>query len=98
MDIYNHDTLWGVLCGTGVIWVSAYCVMQIQVQRYCSMESKKKARQTLYYNLPGLLLIAVLAVACGIVIYAKYHACDPITLGHITRHDQVHIYYIIKYN
>ena len=85
--------------------------MQTQVQRYNSLESAKKARRysidyhepilkchgnrVLYWNLPGLIVLAVMAVVCGTVIYAKYHDCDPVTLGLIQRHDQLMPYFVM---
>lgn len=94
-NIYQHDTFWAVICGTFVVWCAIYCVMQTQVQRYCSMESLKIARRTLYYNLPGLALFACLAAMCGVVIYAKYHGCDPVRLGYIERHDQLMPFFVM---
>lgn len=49
----------------------------------------------MYYNLPGLLLLALLSIFCGMIIYAKYHACDPVTLGLVDRHDQIIPYYVM---
>lgn len=95
LDIYRNDTALGVLLGTLVTWAAIYCVMQTQVQRYCSMRSPAEARRALYYNMPGLVFFACLAAMCGIVIYAKYHGCDPIKLGHIQRHDQLMPYFVM---
>ncbi|CAG2117850.1 unnamed protein product, partial [Medioppia subpectinata] len=44
-DLYNHNNIWNVLFGTIIYWCAVYCVMQTQVQRYCSMESPQKARR-----------------------------------------------------
>jgi hypothetical protein len=44
-DLYNHDNFWNVITGTAVTWGACYCVLQTQVQRYCSMESAKKAKK-----------------------------------------------------
>ncbi|XP_054159523.1 sodium-coupled monocarboxylate transporter 1-like [Oppia nitens] len=94
-DVYNHDNFWNVVIGTTISWTAVYCVKQAQVQRYISMESAAKAKRTLYWNLPGLILLCVLAIMCGMVIYAKYHDCDPITLGLISRHDQLMPYFVM---
>ncbi|KAJ6215650.1 hypothetical protein RDWZM_010150 [Blomia tropicalis] len=94
-DLYNHDNFWNVLAGSAVTWGSCYCVSQTQVQRYLSMRSKRHAKRTLYYNLPGLILLAVMAIASGVVIYGKYHSCDPVTLGIIERHDQLVPYFVM---
>ena len=50
---------------------------------------------TLYYNLPGLILLAVMAIMSGVVIYGKYRDCDPVTLGIIERHDQLVPYFVM---
>lgn len=49
----------------------------------------------LYWNLPGLLVLASMAILCGMVMYAEYHDCDPVTLGLIERHDQLMPYFIM---
>ncbi|CAG2119262.1 unnamed protein product [Medioppia subpectinata] len=94
-DIYNHNNLFNVVLGTTLIWCSSYCVSQTQVQRYCNMGSKRNAKLSLYANLPGLIILCLMATFSGMVIYAKYHACDPVTLGLINRHDQLMPYYVM---
>lgn len=94
-DIYNHDNFWNVVAGTMVTWGAIYCISQTQVQRYLSMKSAKIAKKTLYYNLPGLILLAIMSIFSGLVIYGKYRNCDPVTLGIIERHDQLMPYYVL---
>ncbi|KAH7644920.1 sodium-coupled monocarboxylate transporter 1-like protein 2 [Dermatophagoides farinae] len=94
-NIYNHDNIWNVLMGSSISWGACYCVSQTQVQRYCSMRSKKFAKRTLYYNLPGLICLSIMSILSGVVIYGKYHDCDPVTLGIIKRHDQLVPYYVM---
>lgn len=38
-----------------------------------------------------------LAVLCGIVIFANFADCDPITLGFIQRNDQIAPYFVLEY-
>ena len=94
-DLYNHDNIWNVIIGTTIIWSANYCVLQTQVQRYCSVGSERKARKTLYWNLPGLVGLCLMAVVCGMVMYAKYGHCDPVSLGLIKRHDQLMPYFVM---
>jgi SSS family transporter len=95
-DIHRNDTFWSAFFGMLVIWSGSYCVTQTQVQRYCSMRSKERARKTLYWNIPPVVAIAVLAVWCGIVIYAKYKDCDPVALKIIDRPDQLMPYFVME--
>lgn len=36
-----------------------------------------------------------MAIMSGVVIYGKYHDCDPVTLGLIKRHDQLVPYFVM---
>ena len=52
--------------------------------------------RTLYWNIPPVVLIALTAIYCGIIIFAKYHGCDPISMGIIERTDQLMPYYVMQ--
>ncbi|CAG2166172.1 unnamed protein product [Oppiella nova] len=95
VNVYKNDNLLNVIIGTTIIWSANYCCLQTQVQRYCSLGSIQKARRTLYWNLPLLILISLLAVMSGMAIFAKYHDCDPITLGYVQRPDQLMPYFVM---
>ncbi|CAG2165232.1 unnamed protein product [Oppiella nova] len=95
VDVYNHDNFWNALIGNTVSWSGGYCISQQQIQRYCNVGSQQKGRRALYWNVLGVVLFILMSITCGMVIYAKYHACDPVTLGLITRHDQLMPYYVM---
>lgn len=88
-DAHRSDVFWSVFLGCLSGWTGVYCVKQTQIQRYCCLKSKAKARKALWLHLPIVIGIAYLAMWCGVIIYAKYRGCDPITMGQIKRHDQV---------
>ncbi|CAM6000601.1 unnamed protein product, partial [Sphagnum balticum] len=91
---YRGDTFWAVLLGTLSFWVGNYCVNQTQVQRYCCMKTPEKAKKSLYWNIPGVFLISFTAIWCGVIIFAKYHNCDPISLKIVEKHDQLMPYIV----
>ena len=78
---------------------------QAQVQRYLCVPTIRAAKlfveaplkvflimlysRALYFNLVGLLCILSLCCGVGLVIFAKYYACDPVKLGLIKQTDQV---------
>ncbi|XP_066266083.1 sodium-coupled monocarboxylate transporter 1-like isoform X1 [Branchiostoma lanceolatum] len=84
----RHST-WSVLFGGLFTWVAIFGVNQSQVQRYLSVEKKSRAQIALYLNGFGLVVIVTLASMCGLVMYARYHDCDPITAGFIQTSDQM---------
>jgi len=51
--------------------------------------------RAVYLNVPGLLGLLIVTVGCGLVIYARYAACDPVSVGQVKTADQVII--ISKY-
>ncbi|KAI1290201.1 Sodium-coupled monocarboxylate transporter 2 [Halotydeus destructor] len=95
-NIYRADTTWACFFGTVVGWSGTYCVKQTQVQRYCCLPSKKDAARTLYGNIPGVLAIGLMAIWCGIILFAKYGHCDPVLLGIVKRTDQLMPYYVME--
>jgi len=49
--------------------------------------------RALYFNLIGLIFILSLCCGVGLVIFAKYYACDPVKLGLIKQADQVYPFF-----
>ncbi|XP_066265982.1 sodium-coupled monocarboxylate transporter 1-like [Branchiostoma lanceolatum] len=84
----RHST-WTVWVGGIFTWTAIYGVNQAQVQRYCSCSSLRKAQLALYLNILGLGVIVTLACMSGLVIYARYHDCDPRLAGNIFNNDQL---------
>jgi hypothetical protein len=46
-------------------------------------------KRALYYNLIGLWVILALSLGIGLVIFAKYHTCDPLTTKDVLNGEQV---------
>lgn len=93
---YRNDTLWPCFFGSLVAWCGSYCISQTEVQRFCSTKSPKHARRTLYWNIPPVVLIAILAVWCGIILFARYYRCDPMSMGMIERADQLMPFFVME--
>ncbi|RXG72982.1 hypothetical protein Avbf_05256, partial [Armadillidium vulgare] len=49
----------------------------------------------LKFNLIGKFAISCLIFFCGLVIYATYAGCDPMTLGKIKKKDEIITYYVM---
>ncbi|XP_018327907.1 sodium-coupled monocarboxylate transporter 2 [Agrilus planipennis] len=59
------------------------------VQRYCSMESQKKITKTLMLNIPVITILFSISWLVGMVIYAVYASCDPLSAGYTDKYDEV---------
>ena len=47
-------------------------------------------------NLPLNIFSTTLTVLTGLVIYAFYASCDPLSTGEINTDDEVHVHYVIR--
>lgn len=43
-DPYSTNNFWNAVFGMGIMWCGNYCTTQTEVQRYCNVDSKKKAK------------------------------------------------------
>lgn len=96
LNPYRNDTIWAIFFGSLVSWCGCYCISQTEVQRFCSTKSPSHARRTLFWNIPPVLLIALLAIWCGVVMFARYFNCDPVSMGIIKRTDQLMPYFVME--
>lgn len=62
---------------------------QAMVQRYMSLPSIKAARRALLWNIAGVYVMFTLCCTSGLLLYAKYYDCDPLTTKLITAKDQL---------
>ncbi|XP_050306716.1 sodium-coupled monocarboxylate transporter 1 [Anthonomus grandis grandis] len=77
------------LIGQLFMSLSIFGCQQNFVQRYCSMDSKKKVTRTLMCNIPVITVLFSLSWVVGMVVYAVYSSCDPLTSGYIKKYDEI---------
>uniref|UniRef100_F7AMK6 Sodium-coupled monocarboxylate transporter 1 n=1 Tax=Ciona intestinalis TaxID=7719 RepID=F7AMK6_CIOIN len=94
IEFGNFDTdprvrhsFWSMNVGSTITILGLYAVNQSQVQRYLSCRSTKDAKKAALLNWIGLLLLNGLAIMTGIVLYAYYKDCDPLTTGQVQNKD-----------
>ncbi|XP_035658838.1 sodium-coupled monocarboxylate transporter 1-like [Branchiostoma floridae] len=102
LEFFNFDpdprirhSSWNVVVGGTFIWLAVYGVNQAQVQRYLSCPSVKKAQIAILWNIPGLSILVSFACVSGLVMYARYHDCDPKLMGYIDNSDQMMPYFVM---
>uniref|UniRef100_A0A6A7FST5 Sodium-coupled monocarboxylate transporter 1-like n=2 Tax=Hirondellea gigas TaxID=1518452 RepID=A0A6A7FST5_9CRUS len=80
-DPYQRHSLWLTLTFGLFFSLSTYGVNQSQTQRTFCTGSVKQAQRVMYYAIVGMLLLRTLINLAGVVIFAFYADCDPLTLG-----------------
>ncbi|KRT78976.1 hypothetical protein AMK59_8036 [Oryctes borbonicus] len=88
-SLYERHTVFGVVIGGLVYWTSFNAVNQTMVQRYLSLPSEKKAKMSIAIFTIGVSLFVSMCCFTGLIIYATYFDCDPLTAGRIKANDQL---------
>lgn len=94
--MYERHTFWGVLIGGYLYWTSFNSVNQTMVQRYMSLPNLKRARQSIAMFTVGISLFISVCCYAGLLIYAAYYKCDPITSGQVKADDQLFPIFVIQ--
>ena len=93
LDPRERHTVWGTLLGGGVNWMGAFAVSQMQVtldcrdrcagvaqvQRYLSIPKVEDAKKACYLTMTLIAFLVVMVGWLGLVLYAVYAHCDPVT-------------------
>ncbi|XP_060529145.1 sodium-coupled monocarboxylate transporter 1 [Cylas formicarius] len=96
LDFFNFNldpsirvTTMSAVIGQLFMSLSIFGCQQNFVQRYCSMDSQKKVTKTLMYNIPVITVLFSLSWVVGMVVYAVYARCDPLTSEYIDKYDEI---------
>ena len=94
-DPFIRQSFWSLYFG-GIVYMStSYCIGQQMVQRFLSAKSKRTAQLSLILNAPLLCLIISLCCFVGLILYAIYFKCDPLT-NKISNPNQLVTLYVIE--
>ncbi|XP_071480946.1 sodium-coupled monocarboxylate transporter 2-like, partial [Diadema antillarum] len=81
-------SVWTMLFGNTFLQLSFY-TNQMVAQRLLACGSKKKAKQAIgIFNISYAFIVS-LCVVSGLVMYAYYKDCDPLTQGVVSNRDQL---------
>lgn len=97
VDPLQRHTFWSLVIGGVFTWTAIYGVNQAQVQRCLTCPNKRSAQMAMWINLPGLALLLTVCSMAGIVIYAVYHDCDPLTNEFIHAPDQILPFFVMQH-
>lgn len=88
-DMTSRITFWNSGFGYSLGWLAYVGLNQNCVQRMVSLPSMKKARCAMWLFCFGFIFITSLTCFTGLLIYARYHDCDPKTVRLIEKADQM---------
>ncbi|XP_041483859.1 sodium-coupled monocarboxylate transporter 1-like [Lytechinus variegatus] len=94
-NVTVRHTFWGLTIGSSFMFLSIFGINQAQVQRYVSCHTVKIARISLALGTAIMLFLFSSAVTAGLVMYAYYADCDPISSGAVAKRDQMMPYFTL---
>jgi len=89
LDPRERHTVWGTTFGVGFQWMGVFAINQMQVQRYLALPTLSQARKACVLSLALATLLVGLVGWLGLVLYAVYADCDPITAKTVRKQDQL---------
>uniref|UniRef100_H2Z0D0 Sodium-coupled monocarboxylate transporter 1 n=1 Tax=Ciona savignyi TaxID=51511 RepID=H2Z0D0_CIOSA len=95
LDPRVRHSVWSIVIGGSLMWLSVYAINQSMVQRYLSCRNLFQAKLSLYINDVGLFFVLGLASLLGLVMFAVYSKCDPLTSGEVKKSDQLIPYLVM---
>ncbi|KZC10252.1 Sodium-coupled monocarboxylate transporter 1 [Dufourea novaeangliae] len=75
----TRHTIWSLVIGGFFHWLHISAINQSMIQRYLALPTLRSARRALWCFTVGVLIIMGICGYAGMLIYAWYHECDPLT-------------------
>lgn len=84
-----RHTIWSQVIGGAVYWLQTNAVSQNMIQRYLSLPTLRAGRIALWTFVCGVITLMLLCSYNGLLIYATYKHCDPLTTKLARAKDQL---------
>ncbi|KAL7018794.1 hypothetical protein ACKWTF_010909 [Chironomus riparius] len=88
-DLTSRHTIYSLWIGGFVYWLKANAISQNMIQRYLSLPNLASAKRALWIFIFGVFILLSICCYCGLLIYATYNECDPLTTKLVKAKDQL---------
>ncbi|CAF3743405.1 unnamed protein product [Rotaria socialis] len=95
-DPRTRHTIWSLLIGGSMNSLSTYGFNQTQVQRYMCVRTTRGAKQALFINAVGAAIVIILSTFIGIILFAYFADCDPLTTKQVSDVDQIFPFFVMQ--
>ncbi|KAH8293444.1 hypothetical protein KR054_000582 [Drosophila jambulina] len=88
--------VFALFIGGAFFKLQANGINQAIVQRYLTLPNNKAVKRALVLSLIGFMIVLLMCVYIGMLAFAEFYRCDPITTGLARAKDQVIPLYVVK--
>ena len=92
---FARNSFWGMSVGMTMTWVSGLGISQMSMQRFLAIPTIREVHKAIGFTAICMVAIKWVSVFTGLIMYARYHKCDPISTHVIARSDQLLPYYVL---
>ena len=85
LNPFIRQSNWSNFFGPLVFFSITYGIDQQMLQRFMAAKSETKAQRAILYNIPGIFCLISLCSLTGLVIYANFALCDPLSIPHLSK-------------
>uniref|UniRef100_A0A182PQR3 Sodium-coupled monocarboxylate transporter 1 n=1 Tax=Anopheles epiroticus TaxID=199890 RepID=A0A182PQR3_9DIPT len=84
-----RHSFWIMLLGAPVWFLDGLACSQGMIQRFLALPTLKDARKALKGFVVGWMVLNLIFFSIGLLVYAAYHECDPLTTKLVKAKDQL---------
>ncbi|RZF36445.1 hypothetical protein LSTR_LSTR009541 [Laodelphax striatellus] len=102
LEVFNMDTspfarntFWTITIGLSLQWVTLLAYHPGVLQRFIAVPTYRDAQKVTLWVAVGMALVKSASVFTGILVYSKYHDCDPIATQVVSKPGQILPYYVM---
>ena len=88
-DFTARENFWGYSLGCGATFIALTVIHQTGVQKFLALPNHTDFVWSVVYVVLSLCCVQTFCVLVGLVAYAKYETCDPLSSKQIQKHDQL---------
>ena len=93
---FVRTSFWTVSIGLTTLWISNLGVSQTCIQRFLAVPDIRFARKSVWIFVFGLIFVKGASAFVGLIMYARYETCDPVTTQKIQKVDQILPFFVME--
>ncbi|KAF5303909.1 hypothetical protein FQA39_LY01694 [Lamprigera yunnana] len=89
MDPTVREGFWSIILGGGILWLNGIAFHPGTVQKYLSIANPSEVKKAIIIMGVGIMVFVNVSIFFGILMYASYKKCDPLSTGQVLKSDQI---------